>query len=91
MNGSGGTMNGRKRFEAVFRGQLPDRVPVTLFIQDQGHFISQLYPDIDPWDSLAPAAQDHRGATASWVSTSWRGSSSARLPSSSGCSWVALT
>jgi uroporphyrinogen decarboxylase len=46
-------MNGRERFEAVFRGELPDRVPVTLFIQDQGHFISQLYPDIDPWDSLS--------------------------------------
>lgn len=46
-------MRGRERFEAVFRGELPDRVPVTLFIQDQGHFISQLYPDIDPWDSLA--------------------------------------
>ncbi len=44
------TMTGRQRFEAVFRGQLPDRVPVTLFIQDQGHFINQLYPHIDPWD-----------------------------------------
>jgi uroporphyrinogen-III decarboxylase len=46
-------MTGRERFEAVFRGQLPDRVPVTLFIQDQGHFINQLHPEIDPWDSLA--------------------------------------
>lgn len=43
-------MNGRQRFEAVFRGQLPDRVPVTLFIQDQGHFINQLHPGTDPWD-----------------------------------------
>jgi uroporphyrinogen decarboxylase len=48
-----GTMTGRERFETVFRGQIPDRVPVTLFIQDQGHFINQLYPDIDPWDSLS--------------------------------------
>jgi hypothetical protein len=47
------TMTGRQRFEAVFRGEVPDRVPVTLFIQDQGHFISQLYPELDPWDSLA--------------------------------------
>ena len=46
-------MTGRERFEAVFRGKLPDRVPVTLFIQDQGHFINQLHPDIDPWDSRA--------------------------------------
>jgi uroporphyrinogen decarboxylase len=40
----------RERFLTVFRGQMPDRVPVTLFIQDQGHFISQVYPDVDPWD-----------------------------------------
>jgi uroporphyrinogen decarboxylase len=29
---------------------MPDRVPVTVFIQDSGHFISQMYPDIDPFD-----------------------------------------
>ena len=29
---------------------MPDCVPVTLFILDQGHFVSQIYPDIDPWD-----------------------------------------
>ncbi len=46
-------MTGRERFEAVFRGEMPDRVPVTLFIQDQGHFINQLNPHLDPWDSLA--------------------------------------
>ena len=40
----------RERFRTVFRGEIPDRVPVTLFIQDQGHFLNQLYPDIDPWD-----------------------------------------
>jgi uroporphyrinogen decarboxylase len=43
-------MTPRERFLTVFRGELPDRVPVTLFIQDQGHFINQVYPDIDPWD-----------------------------------------
>lgn len=50
MSDRSGTMTGRERFEAVFRGEIPDRVPVTLFIQDQGHFVNQLYPDIDPWD-----------------------------------------
>ena len=45
-------MNSRERFATVFRGEIPDRVPVTLFIQDQGHFVSQLHPDLDPWDSL---------------------------------------
>lgn len=52
MSGQAGSMTGRQRFDSVFRGELPDRVPVTLFIQDQGHFINQLYPDVDPWDSL---------------------------------------
>ena len=46
-------MTPRERFKAVFRGELPDRVPVTLFIQDQGHFINQMYPGIDPTDHLA--------------------------------------
>ena len=35
---------------AVIRGELPDRVPVTLFICDGGHFLHQLHPEIDPWD-----------------------------------------
>lgn len=34
----------------MFDGHMPDRVPVTLFIADQGHFINQVYPDVDPWD-----------------------------------------
>ncbi|RMG01750.1 MAG: hypothetical protein D6741_04775 [Planctomycetota bacterium] len=46
-------MTGRERFLAVFRGKIPDRVPVTLFIQDQGHFIAKLHPDLDQWDHLA--------------------------------------
>jgi len=43
-------MTGRERFLKVLDGEIPDRVPVTLFIQDQGHFLSQVYPDQDPHD-----------------------------------------
>ena len=43
-------MTSRERFLKVLNGEVPDRVPVTLFIQDSGHFINQMYPDIDPWD-----------------------------------------
>jgi uroporphyrinogen-III decarboxylase len=43
-------MTSRERFLKVFRGEMPDRVPVTLFICDGGHFLNQLCPDIDPWD-----------------------------------------
>ncbi len=43
-------MTSRERFKKVLNGQLPDRVPVTLFIQDSGHFLDQLCPNIDPWD-----------------------------------------
>jgi uroporphyrinogen decarboxylase len=43
-------MNSRERFLAVLNGQMPDRVPVTLFIQDQGHFLNQVYPNVDPLD-----------------------------------------
>jgi len=45
-------MNSRARFLKVINGEMPDRVPVTLFIQDQGHFISQMYPEVDTWDFL---------------------------------------
>ena len=44
------SMTPRERFLTVLRGEKPDRVPVTLFIQDQGHFLNQVYPDVDPWD-----------------------------------------
>ncbi len=44
------TMTSRQRFLKVLNGEMPDRVPVTLFIQDQGHFLSQNYPQVDPWD-----------------------------------------
>ncbi len=43
-------MTPRQRFLAVLNGQMPDRVPVTLFICDGGHFLNQLHPEIDPWD-----------------------------------------
>jgi uroporphyrinogen-III decarboxylase len=43
-------MTSRERFLAVLNGQMPDRVPVTLFICDGGHFLNQLHPEIDPWD-----------------------------------------
>lgn len=43
-------MTPKARFKSILEGKLPDRVPITLFITDSGHFVSQLYPDIDPWD-----------------------------------------
>ena len=43
-------MTGRQRFLKVLKGEMPDRVPVTLFLADQGHFLNQMYPDVDPWD-----------------------------------------
>jgi len=43
-------MTSRERFLKVFNGEIPDRVPVTLFIQDQGHFLEQMSPDVDPLD-----------------------------------------
>jgi uroporphyrinogen-III decarboxylase len=43
-------MTSKERFETVLKGGIPDRVPVTLFIQDSGHFLDQLSPGIDPWD-----------------------------------------
>lgn len=46
-------MTSRERFLAVLDGEMPDRVPVTLFIQDQGHFLEQMCPDADPRDYLA--------------------------------------
>lgn len=43
-------MNSRERLLRTINGEVTDRVPVTLFIQDHGHFIHQLHPDIDPLD-----------------------------------------
>ncbi|NLF77800.1 MAG: hypothetical protein GX573_19070 [Chloroflexi bacterium] len=47
----------REHFLQVFRGEQPGRVPVTLFIHDHGHFLSQCYPDLDPWDWAARQAK----------------------------------
>ncbi|MFV1980138.1 MAG: uroporphyrinogen decarboxylase family protein [Rhodothermia bacterium] len=46
-------MNARERLLKVFNGETVDRVPVTLFILDQGEFINQLFPEVDPWDCEA--------------------------------------
>ena len=46
-------MTSRERFLKVLKGEMPDRVPVTLFTIEQGHFISQVYPYTDPWDFTA--------------------------------------
>lgn len=43
-------MTGKERLMAALRGEKTDRVPVTLFIQSQGHFVTQLNPEADPWD-----------------------------------------
>ena len=43
-------MNSRERLLKAINGEQTDRVPVTLFIQDHGHFIHQLHPEIDPMD-----------------------------------------
>ncbi len=40
-------MNSRERFLKVINGEIPDRVPVTLFIIEQGHFINYIYPDLE--------------------------------------------
>jgi uroporphyrinogen-III decarboxylase len=41
-------MTSRERFLAVIEGRTPDRVPVTLFICDGGHFLNQMHPEIGP-------------------------------------------
>jgi uroporphyrinogen decarboxylase len=43
-------MKSRERMLRTINGEVTDRVPVTLFIQDHGHFIHQLHPEIDPLD-----------------------------------------
>lgn len=39
-------MTSRERFLTVIEGGMPDRVPVTLFICDGGHFLNQMAPEI---------------------------------------------
>jgi uroporphyrinogen decarboxylase len=43
-------MTSRMRILTVLRGGIPDRVPVTLFIHDEGHFLKQIHPDLDITD-----------------------------------------
>ncbi|MEG1385528.1 MAG: hypothetical protein RSD08_09540, partial [Oscillospiraceae bacterium] len=43
-------MTGRERYLNVFSGIPVDRMPVSLFIQDQGHLLNQLYPQISAYD-----------------------------------------
>ena len=43
-------MTSKERLLTALKGGTPDKMPVTLFIQSQGHFITQLAPEIDPWD-----------------------------------------
>ena len=45
-------MNARERFLKTLAGEPTDRMPVTLFISDQGHFLEQCYPDADPYNYL---------------------------------------
>ena len=46
-------MTGRERLLTVLNGKRADKVPVTIFIQGQGHFINQINPETDPWDFVA--------------------------------------
>lgn len=45
-------MTGRERMLTALAGGKPDRVPVTLFIIDQGHFLNQMCPDVPATDYL---------------------------------------
>jgi hypothetical protein len=40
-------MNTRERIFGVIEGRIPDRVPVCLYIPDEGNFLQQMYPDLD--------------------------------------------
>ena len=41
-------MTSRERFLRTFNGDRTDRIPVTYFIVDQGHFLASEYPSLDP-------------------------------------------
>ncbi|ARN57991.1 uroporphyrinogen decarboxylase family protein [Sedimentisphaera salicampi] len=43
-------MTSRERLLKALKGEQTDRVPVTLFMLDQGHFLEQVYPEVDPFD-----------------------------------------
>jgi uroporphyrinogen-III decarboxylase len=41
------TMESRDRILSVIQGKEPDRVPVCIFIHDEGNFLLQVYPELD--------------------------------------------
>ena len=43
-------MTGREQPFVVLNGRMPDRAQITLFLLDQGPFLNQLSPSVDPWD-----------------------------------------
>lgn len=53
-------MQGRERILRTFAKERTDRLPVCLFIQDQGHLLNQLHPNIceDEYDALQKASVD---------------------------------
>ena len=46
-------MTPRERFLKVFRGEMPDRMPVTLHMFDHARFVTKVYPEVDPLDYSA--------------------------------------
>ncbi len=53
-------MDSRDRILSTFAKERTDRLPVCLFIQDQGHLLNQLHPEIgeDEYDALQKASVD---------------------------------
>jgi len=49
-NGHG--MKSRERILKTIRGEIPDRVPVCLFVHDEGNFLKQVFPDLDLSDPV---------------------------------------
>lgn len=45
-------MNSRERLLKTIEGKITDRVPVSLFIHDEGNFLMQVYDDLDMNDPL---------------------------------------
>lgn len=43
-------MKVRERYLKTLAGEKTDRMPVSLFIVEQGHFMTQLHPETDPYD-----------------------------------------
>lgn len=43
-------MTGRERFLRTFQKEQSDCMPVSLFIQEQGHFMNQIHPEISEYD-----------------------------------------